>query len=30
VDEYPLDRGVEAFNRMLAGVGYDIKAVIQP
>ena len=30
VDAYPLDRGVEAFNRMLAGKGKDIKAVITP
>jgi len=30
VDEYPLDRGVEAFNRMLASVGHDIKAAILP
>jgi L-iditol 2-dehydrogenase len=30
VDSYSLDRGVEAFNRMLAGVGHDIKGVVQP
>lgn len=30
VDTYELGRGVEAFNRMLAGAGFDIKAVIAP
>jgi threonine dehydrogenase-like Zn-dependent dehydrogenase len=27
---FPLDRGVEAFTRMLAAKGTDIKAVIKP
>lgn len=30
VEAFPLERGVEAFERMLAGKKNDIKAVVQP
>jgi threonine dehydrogenase-like Zn-dependent dehydrogenase len=30
VQRFPIDRGVEAFDRMLAASGDDVKAVIEP